>query len=246
MAYRMVTTRADRSDLASGHVLRSAPGHPAYPVRLAEELFLRAASHLPRRPLHVWDPCCGSGYLLTVVGFLQRPAVAAVLASDVDQDAVGLAASNLGLLSEKGLRDREEELSTLHARFGKPGHAEAGLAAQRLADQLAKGGGSVPVRTGVANAFSVGDLRALLGSTAPDVVLADVPYEQQASWRFTPTGEDPLPALLGALAAVLPGHAVIAVTAQARKVRAGFPALERFRVGNRAAFVGRAESLAGG
>jgi len=40
MSYRMVPVRADHRDLASGFVLRSAPGHPAFPVRLAEELFL--------------------------------------------------------------------------------------------------------------------------------------------------------------------------------------------------------------
>lgn len=46
MAYR-TTSREHHDGLASGLVTHSAPGLPAYLVRLAEELFLRAADHAP-------------------------------------------------------------------------------------------------------------------------------------------------------------------------------------------------------
>lgn len=52
MPYRPATARSDHRDLASGFVLRSAPGYPAFPVRLAQELFLRAAAYLPVRVGH--------------------------------------------------------------------------------------------------------------------------------------------------------------------------------------------------
>ncbi|MBF6332777.1 hypothetical protein [Nocardia transvalensis] len=63
MAYRFAVQQADYGDLASGAVLRSAPGLPAFPVRLAPETFQRAlAIRGGDRPAVVWDPMCGSGY----------------------------------------------------------------------------------------------------------------------------------------------------------------------------------------
>ncbi len=102
MAYRIATEREDYSDLASGSVLRSAPGYPAFPVRLAQELFLRAATHRPAAPLTLWDPCCGSGYLVTVIGLLHRPRLRRVIATDVQPQAVSLATENLALLTGRG------------------------------------------------------------------------------------------------------------------------------------------------
>ncbi|WP_436975454.1 hypothetical protein [Nonomuraea angiospora] len=42
MSYRHATLQRDCQDLASGAVLRSAPGFPAFPVRPASEVFQRA------------------------------------------------------------------------------------------------------------------------------------------------------------------------------------------------------------
>jgi len=87
--YRYATGPADYRDLASGFVLRSAPGQPAFPVRLAQELFLRSAAHLPAGSrLSLWDPCCGSGYLATVLGLLCRPRLDRVTCSDISAEAV--------------------------------------------------------------------------------------------------------------------------------------------------------------
>lgn len=120
MAYRIATERADYRDLASGSVLRSAPGHPAFPVRLAQELFLRAASHLPEKPLTLWDPCCGSGYLATVLGLLHRPRLQRVFATDIAPGAVSIASDNLALLTGAGLAARADELRGRQLDFGKP------------------------------------------------------------------------------------------------------------------------------
>jgi 23S rRNA (guanine2535-N1)-methyltransferase len=90
MPYRLADAPQDYSDLASGFVLRSAPGFPAFPMRLAQELFLRCASYLPAsEPLTLWDPCCGSGYLTVVTSLLNRPRLGRLVCSDVSPDAVG-------------------------------------------------------------------------------------------------------------------------------------------------------------
>jgi 23S rRNA (guanine2535-N1)-methyltransferase len=242
----MVTERADHARFASGFVLHSAPGFPAYPVRLAQELFLRGLSHLHDRPVTLWDPCCGSGYLATVVGMLGREHLRAILASDVDPAAVELAGKNLALLAPGGLDRRAEQLRARHAEFGKPVHAEAAEAAQMLGRQFADHGGPVTATAAVADLFSPASLRRVLPVPGPDLVLADVPYGRQVHWAGTAPGDvEPLRAAVAGLCAVLDDHAVLAITAEARKVAldAGSVVLERFRIGTRAGVVARVGDL---
>jgi len=240
VAYRFATDRADRSDLASGAVLRSAPGHPGYPVRLAEELLGRVLSHLPRRPAGLWDPCCGSGHLATALGLLHRSELAHVLAGDADPDAVGIARRNLALLAPGGLAERERELLAAGAETGRESFAGRAAAARRLAALLEAGGGPLPAEARVDDAF-----RPAPPPRPVDAVITDVPYGGLARWHGAPDGAEPVPALLAAVAGVLPDHAVLALSARARKVPlpAGVAALERVRVGNRAAVLVRASAL---
>ncbi|MDA8371116.1 MAG: rRNA methyltransferase [Nocardiopsaceae bacterium] len=239
MAYRYATEHVDHSDLASGCVLRSAPGRPGFPVRLASELFQRAAAHVGNGPVALWDPCCGSGHLATVVGLLHRDRLAYVLATDVDTDAVGIAERNLGLLTAHGLAERERELRWAAAEFGRPAFLERAEAARRLAADLARLGGDLSHTVRVGDAF-----RPAVPERPVDVVLTDVPYGGLTRWVGEPADEDPVVELLRALASALPDHAVLAVVARARKVAvSGVRVLERVRVGNRAAAVLRAADL---
>ncbi|CAM3812859.1 hypothetical protein GCM10009799_00500 [Nocardiopsis rhodophaea] len=245
MTYRYATERADRSDLATGHVLRSAPGHPGFPVRLADELFQRAASHLGAGPQGLWDPCCGSGYLATVLGLLHRDRLTHILATDVDPDALGIAARNLALVTACGLAERERELRDGAREFGKPAFLERAEAARRLAARLAALGGDLPHAVRPGDAFAP-DPPALPDHPV-DLVVTDVPYGDLTHWSGAApaSGTEPLPELLRSLASVLPDHAVLAVTARTRKIPLpeGVRALERVRAGNRAAVLLQALQL---
>lgn len=255
MPYRHATERSDGSDFASGFVLHSAPNHPAFPVRLATELFLRALEHLPTPTgpgsgpgVTLWDPCCGSGHLATVLGWCHRRTIGRVVASDVDGETLSLARKNLRLLSPEGLLDRERERLELSVRFDKPAYAEAARAAHRLAGRLAEDGGALPWSAGRADVFDPASLSALLasaapGGAAPDVVVMDVPYGERTHWGGQ-APERPVPALLRSLAAVLPPHAVIAVADRARKIPvAPLRPLERLRIGTRSAVLVRAADV---
>ncbi len=46
MPYQFAVDRPNYSDLASGRVLYSVPGHHAFPVRLASEIFQRCLAYL--------------------------------------------------------------------------------------------------------------------------------------------------------------------------------------------------------
>src|SRR5215210_5047561 len=103
MPYRFARERVDYSDFASGRVLYSLPGRTAFPVRLADEIFQRCLALRPPEardgPLTLYDPCCGGATLLTTLGFLHGPKLAALIGSDADPDAVALAERNLALLT---------------------------------------------------------------------------------------------------------------------------------------------------
>ncbi|RNL84322.1 rRNA methyltransferase [Halostreptopolyspora alba] len=240
MAYRYATERVDHTDLASGYVLRSVPGQPGFPARLASELFQRSLAHLDADPVGLWDPCCGGGHLAAVLALLHRDRLAHVHASDVDGDSVRIAARNLDLLTERGMAERERELRAGAVEFAKPAFSDRAEAARRLAEWLRSRGGDLRHSVWEADAFA-----PVPPERRVDLVLTDVPYGNLAHWAGARPAGDEVHALLRALSGVLPAEAVLTVTARARRVDLprGVRALERVRVGNRAAVLVRAGDL---
>ncbi|MEV0590036.1 rRNA methyltransferase [Nonomuraea cavernae] len=236
MSYRHAVVRDNYEHLASGAVLHSAPGFPAFPVRLASEIFQRAlALRGGDRPAVVWDPCCGGGYLLTVLALLHRRQIASVLASELDPHALRLAGRNLGLLSGAGLAARAAELDVRAARFDKPSYASAAHAARRLATELDASGGDVPHALWQADVFGPDLLQRTLDQRAPDIVITDVPYGEQTSW-LGPRASAGISGMVEVLTAVLPRGRVIAVTVRGRKVPVDDGPRPRasFKIGTRA------------
>lgn len=154
MVYRYALARENQEDLASGGVLYSAPGFPAFPVRLASEMFQRALALREGRPAMVWDPCGGSGYLLTVLALLHRPQITRVLGTDLDPAALRLTRQNLGLLSGDGLAVRSAELQERSGDHRRP---------LRRTDRLARTHGTAGI---------AGMLWALETVLADDAVIA--------------------------------------------------------------------------
>ncbi|MGW9556358.1 rRNA methyltransferase [Nocardiopsis sp. NPDC055551] len=240
MSYRYATERTDHSALASGQVLRSAPGFPGFPVRLASELLQRAMVHLGHERARLWDPCCGSGYLVTVLGLLHRDLLVHVRASDVDPDAVAIAARNLELLTAEGMAERERELRRSALDFGRVAYVERAEAARDLAAGLAVTGGDLPHESAVADVFT------LTEPVDADLVVTDVPYGEMTRWEGD-IPQDPVHGLLSSMGRVLPERSVVVLTARTRRVRLpeGVRALERVKVGNRSAVLVRARDLTG-
>ena len=233
VSYRHATRRPEHADLASGSVLHSLPGRPAFPVRLATELLLRCAELRPGdEPAVVWDPCCGGGSLLTSLGFLHPELIAGLIGSDADPDATGLAGRNLALLSPGGLDARVAQLRDRLAVHGRPSYAEAIERAGRLRARL--GEATPPGRVFTADATDPVALRAGLGEDRPGIVLTDVPYGRSSSWAGPGVGS-----LLEALRKVLPADAVVAVVSDKgqRLDHDGFRRLTRLKIGHRHAVI---------
>jgi 23S rRNA (guanine2535-N1)-methyltransferase len=241
MPYVYATEDQDFSDYASGRVIYSQPGVPAFPVRLASEIFQRAAQHLPGQgPLTVYDPTCGGAYHLTALGLLHGNRIARILASDIDPRVVELARRNLALLTPAGLLQRERELRRMLAEYGKESHADALTSLERLKARAAARPGGKPLETRVfdANALDPAALGAALQGENIHIVLCDIPYGQLSSWQIPDSSRQlagPAWTFLEALQAVLPPLAVVAIAAdKAQKLaHPAYRRLERFQVGKR-------------
>ena len=250
MPYRYATNRTDDSTFAGGHVLHSAPGRTGFPARLATELFQRAAARLAHRgvrpPFVVYDPCCGTGQLLTTVGLLHRGPIRELLGSDIDAAAVALARRNLALLSPAGLADRIDVLSELHERFGRPSHAAALDDANRLREQ-ATATDAVDADAFVADITRPGSLAGRVGEGRVDMVITDVPYGHWSAWEggLAPgderQNEPPIDRLLETIRPVLsPGALVTIVSGKDQRARhPAYHRVERWQLGRR-----RIETLA--
>lgn len=245
LIYRFARERPDYSDYALGRVLTGLPGRPAFPVRLADEVFQRCLEHMTRRGLSrrltLYDPCCGGAYLLSTLAFLHWPRLQLVIGSDADAGVLPLASRNLSLLTVQGLRERRLKIESMHGLYGKESHAAALQSAKRCEARLAilLDMHDVATQLFLADALDPGDLRANIDSETIDVVITDVPYGKHSEWigpalKDTPE-RDPLRSLLGSLLAVLAPHAVVAIISdKAQRARhERYTRVDRFQVGKR-------------
>ncbi|MGB7539658.1 MAG: hypothetical protein WBM17_14045 [Anaerolineales bacterium] len=244
MPYRYALDRPDYSDLASGKVLLAVPGHPAFPVRLASEIFQRCMAIREENgvtgQISLYDPCCGAAYHLAVLGFLHRELIRAITASDIDPEIIPLAGKNLGLLSAAGLDRRRDELEAMRREFGKPSHVEALAAAGRLRKILGERSASDPIAIRVFPADALGkfDPARFPPDSPVDIVFTDVPYGRHSQWQV-PSAEqlNPLWQLLENLRGLLNPASVVAVVSDKRQKVAHdrYDRIERFPIGKRMA-----------
>ena len=140
MVYKF-SENANFEDLSCGRVICPKIGFSNYPVRLAGEIFMRCLAVMgnPGKKVSVYDPCCGGGYLLTVLGFLYGDKIESLYGSDISPSAVELAEKNLGLLTTEGLLRRKNQLETMYNTYGKDSHEQAMKSADNLLKKFING-----------------------------------------------------------------------------------------------------------
>lgn len=244
MQYKYAKEQLDYSDFSSGRVFYSLPGHPAFPVRLASEIFQRClnwreTSYHVSTPCTLYDPCCGAAYHLSIVAYLHREHIREVIASDIDEKAIAMARRNLGLLSMEGLETRIEEISSMFEQYGKDSHKDALKSASMLKKKLAILDEDHPIETRAFQANAV-DGREISNNIKPksvDIVFTDVPYGQHSLWRDSDSRElsNPLGQMLEALTGILSPYGIIAIASdKSQKAQhAGYQRLEHFQIGKR-------------
>lgn len=162
-------------DFASGRVLYGGKGIPNFPVRLLLEIYGRARSYLEEdRNIILYDPCCGGGYALTVLGFFYNGDIKRIYGSDIDEGMIGHAKKNAALLTKDGIKTRKEEIRRLYAEYGKSSHLEALQSCDKLKNML--------VRDIAVEIFRADCTRELPG-ILPDIIITDIPYGNLVEWN---------------------------------------------------------------
>jgi 23S rRNA (guanine2535-N1)-methyltransferase len=244
MQYKYVKESQNYSDLASGRVFYSLPGHPAFPVRLASEIFQRCLAHRETiyhssTPCSLYDPCCGAAYHLSILTYLHGEQLREVIGSDIDEKAIALAKRNLELLSVAGLNQRISEISKLFAQYNKDSHQDALASGKILKTRIAA---LTQKQSLVAKVFqaSATDSQAITKNIKPrsvDLVFTDIPYGQHSQWRGSDPNEllNPLWSMLDALIGILSPTSIVAIASdkQQKVSHKNFQRIEQFQIGKR-------------
>ena len=212
-------------DLSSGRVLYGGGGVPNFPVRLGNEIYRRCTAYFPGKDrFTVYDPCCGGGYLLTVLGFCNHN-ITRILASDISDEMVSIAARNLALLTGAGLIRRKQELESLFRQYQKSSHREALNSVERLLRLLSR-----DIPSAIFTADCTGNIPL---EEAPDIIITDVPYGSLAAWKRDPA--DSLQAMYQQLSRIARPDTILAVIADRKQKCQGgtWSRLEKQMIGKR-------------
>ena len=212
-------------DYSSGRVLYGGNGIPNFPVRLINEMFGRAVHYLNKKTdLTIYDPCCGGGYSLTVLGFFHSADIKKIYGSDIDKNMLEHAEKNLSLLKYEGLDERKQELSLLFETYHKSSHKDALQSVEILKKQLVK-----PVNSEVFQA----DCTKPLPQLDADIIITDVPYGNLVDWD---NGEDDsLELMLDQLAHISNKEMILAISMDKKQKinTAEWNILEKNNIGKR-------------
>ena len=224
----------DFSHFASGRVIRSYSHLPAFPVRLASEIF-QFSIHLLRKnfkegPYHLYDPCCGGAYMITTLGLMHGEILGEITGSDIDEQAISLATQNLSLLTPGGLAIRKDELGNLYGKYGKFSHKEALGSISYFEERLSR---NIRINAFRADAFQAKQLKRNLTGKNVDLIMADIPYARQTFWHSSEINQSEQ--LLEALMSVIQKHSLVALISP-KKEKIEHPAyqiLKQWIVGKR-------------
>lgn len=225
MEYRYCQ-KTNFEDLSSGRVIYGNAGIPNFPVRLINEIYGRCLEYSTKKEdVTVYDPCCGGGYLLTVLGFCNANSVHTLIGSDIETQMVQYANKNLSLLTRQGMLKRMDEINALIQLYDKPSHKEAKISAKHLYDGL---NSDISFR-----AFQADCTKTLNITETVDVIITDVPYGNLVSWEGE--SQTPFDAMLEQLAQIATKETILGLSmdkAQTYNCTA-FQRLERQNIGKR-------------
>jgi len=211
--YWFVVSQDNYEDYSSGRVLYGAPGAPNFSVRLISEIFQRCQEYLNSKgqsgPFVIYDPLCGAGYSLAVLGLLHGTSIKSIFASDIDTTLLEFANKNLSLLHAGGMDRRIDELNVFIKTYAKQSHRDALESAYRLKDKI-RSHSSIDVRAFHGDILDETILPAFLSGV--DIVITDLPYGKLASWSGSRDDADPTKRLLDRLHDRLHRPAMVAVS----------------------------------
>jgi 23S rRNA G2445 N2-methylase RlmL len=223
MKYLYASGQCSNEDYSSGRVLYNMPGSAPFPVKLGCEVFERCRAALAKNgvngPYTIYDPFCGGGYSLTVLGFIYGDHVRRIIASDIDSRMVSLASRNLSLLSVDGLNQRIKQIEQFINEYKKESHRNALESALRLKSLLEirckNISKNIEVDCFCANAIELGG--SINKLTAIDMVITDLPYGKITNWSEIDSGNNQVSMFLESLHDLIPSHSIVAIVSDKKQ-----------------------------
>ncbi len=227
------TEKEDFSFLASGNVIKHISGMPCFPVRLGLELFERAYQRIGKEKITVYDPCCGSGFSLAVLGMVKQNKIKAIFGSDVDPHCLEAASCNMDMLTREGLlAARDKVLKNENTTESRRDQLNDSV--EKLLPYFV----NPAIRTTI---FHHDILRASPVLPEPaDYIFADIPYGMMTNWKTEGTVEDnPIQLFLSHIDPIMAQNGVLVVcgTKGLRISSEGYRKIEKIRVGKRLVYV---------
>jgi tRNA G10 N-methylase Trm11 len=190
-------------NFSSGRVLYHQNGVTNFPVRLAQELYGRCLEHsIKKENICLYDCCCGGGYLLTVLGFLNQDSIGEIIGSDIDSHSTKIAEKNLSLLGYDGIDQRILEIQNMFSQYHKQSHLDA----EKSAVELKKMINNPTLKT---NVFSADALQEIKLNIKPDIIIVDVPYGELVTWKGSE--QNYLDALLNTLSMLCHSNTILGI-----------------------------------
>lgn len=175
-------TNDNYEDFASGRVFLSKSSLSNFPVRLSQEIYLRCLNYSQKKEnICMYDPCCGGGYLLTSLGFLNSASIRTFIGSDIDVDFLNIAKQNLFLLTNIGLEERYNHLKYLYDSYQKASHLQAMESIKKLSTLLH--GYNIKPDTIVFQTDILMKDALKNRNFLADIVFTDVPYGDLVQWH---------------------------------------------------------------
>lgn len=210
-------TKENYEDYSSGRVLYGFPGATNFSVRLISDIFDECARYLTAEghpgPYSIYDPFCGAGYSLTVLGLIHGSHIKNIFASDINKTILEFAHKNLSLLTSVGINHRIAELKNFIAEYKKQSHKDALKSAEKLQSK------AVPLSIKI-NEFQ---FDMLAGEKLPkqvkniDMVITDVPYGKLTAWTNLKNNENPVQASLDKIKDRLSKNGIVAIVANKKQ-----------------------------
>jgi tRNA G10 N-methylase Trm11 len=203
--------------------------NPNFPVRLAGEIFCQCLEYINKTGnLCVYDPCCGSGYLLTVLGFLFNEKIGTIYCSDVEKESVDFAQTNLSLLSINGLEKRKKNLVDLIKQYNKQSHIDALNSLKNISKYIKH---EIKIDTFIADILSKNSLENK--KFCADIIITDVPYGNLITW--SDKINDPINILLNTLISIINENTIISIIHSKNQTinNSQYIRIKKFKIGHR-------------
>lgn len=218
-------------DYACGRVIYHKSNMPSFPVRLSNEIFRRCLEYTGKNNnVTLYDPCCGGGYMITVLGLLNSDVIGRIIGSDINEDAIVLAKSNLSLLNKNGLMERRKQIIQMIQQYNKQSHKDALISIEKF-EKIVENRSLMPdIQCFVADALSKESLSGF--DFTSDIVIADVPYGNLVSWS---ENNNAINLLLDSICDVIHNNSIVAISYnKSQKIHnAKYKRLERIKIGKR-------------